>query len=266
MAAQSPVSLYDCVRRVLLDQIRFGQDSTDAIQGDIHVFSRTWVKAKREFSTPLILLLSTIYYCPYQVRKFLLDFARIQCPVNLNTALYASYIQVRERYPRFGAPTWLMKLLEQQGHRQSAKNQIELDFIITLLDNIYDNPLQCTVLSYFARAERTQYPDDFVQAGQETLNKELKATQLPNYPQQLNYIGLFTEYPTHIHRELEDIPEKVHYLWKGHLASVIRKYNPIILILTPSSAWCARCMNVTTYLRGEQSPPRLLISNSSIRS
>jgi hypothetical protein len=43
------------------------------------------------------------------------------------------------------------------------------------------------------RAEKTYYSEEFLSLGMESVLKELRASQLPNLPQALDYSSLFSE-------------------------------------------------------------------------
>jgi len=182
--------------------------------------------------TPIHQLLAVIYYLPYDIRKFLLDFARIQSPVSLNNALGSAYIKLSAEYRNIHIPEGLLTKLKACGFKKEKKF-LNLEYIISLTDHIYDNPLLCSMLSYFVRAERTAYPDTFVEAGRRVIDKELAATQLPNRDQQLDYTCLFTEDLTPIHKELGLVPERTIYLWKTHITTITHKYSSSYHILFP---------------------------------
>lgn len=175
--------------------------------------------------TPLSLILASVYYLPYGVRKFLLDFCRVQVPVLTNEYLNQQYAALRLVSPVINVPQDLNRAYERSGQQSSHHSIIRLDFLIGLLSNIYDNPLQCSLLSYFVRAERTAFPDEFLLIGQETIQKEMKATQQPDRGQCLDYTSLFTDNPSAIHSEVGLVPTRTIYLWKKHISSMRRLYN-----------------------------------------
>jgi len=71
------------------------------------------------------------------------------------------------------------------------------------------------------RAERTRYPEQFTQIGQDTLLKEIKASQQSNLPMQLNYQVLFTEERVPIHMETDLVPVRMAHTWKDHIVRMI---------------------------------------------
>lgn len=127
-----------------------------------------------------------------------------------------------------------MEILERNGHRPHSMRGIEVDYIVDLTQHVYDNPILCSLLSYFVRAERTMYPEEFISAGIETINKEIVATQGPNVPQQLDYTSLFTdEECIPIHSSTGLVPNNTIRTWKKNLTAMIHHFKnsstPLIL-------------------------------------
>jgi hypothetical protein len=179
--------------RMRLDAIRLQRLQEDDVEFSTH--------------TPIHQLLSTIFYLPYDIRKFLLDFARIQNPIKINKTLLQAYVKLSEEYRLIDIPPGLYSKLKSCGMPDEG-TRLSLDYIVQLTDNIYDNPILCSLLSYFVRAERTAYPDEFVAAGRKVIDKELAATQLPNRPQQLDYTCLYTNLANPIHEESAKVPKR----------------------------------------------------------
>lgn len=171
-------------------------------------------------------------HLPYDIRKFLLDFARIQSPVLLNRTLHQTYLQLTQEYVNLPIPQGKLSKLRSCGY-DPKKKFLKLSYIVSLLDNIYDNPFLCSILSYFVRAEKTEFPEQFLAAGRKVIDKELSATQLPNRPQALDYRCLFTGDRIPIHEETSLVPTRTMGLWSRHIESLRHKYESDRLILFP---------------------------------
>jgi hypothetical protein len=105
--------------------------------------------------------------------------------------------------------------------------------VLDLFENFYDSPTACTILSYFVRAEVTEYPSEFVSVGNDTMDKELKASQQKNLPQALNYAPLFTEYSGRIHEEVNVTPSSTIYLWKRHMDRFSQHFTDPKTVILP---------------------------------
>jgi len=97
------------------------------------------------------------------LRKILLDLTRIQIPVHLSITLSANLQKLRPELLYLGIPRKKYLTLVQCGH---------LDYIISSVDKFHGNPILCRLLSYFARAERTRFPEENLLQGRKTVDKE----------------------------------------------------------------------------------------------
>jgi len=186
-------------------------------------------KLQQEFSfTPLILLLSSIYYLPYLARKHLLDGCRIQRSQFTNHTLLTSYDKVVEKFTTIFLPGHLIqKIFDSSrgtGHPYTGLTQkerslryIPISYILDLFEHLYDSPLQCSVLSYFVRGEITKYPEQFSSIGTEQIWKEIQASQQLDKDQELQYIGLFTDEPLSIHKEVAYLPRLTQFMFTKHM-------------------------------------------------
>jgi hypothetical protein len=221
----TPQTLYGFIYTAFLAKLR-GDLSDDIIE-------RLW-SDEYDFSThtPIHQLLSIIVHMTYDQRKFLLDFARIQSPVLINKTLSSTFSTLSDENRIINVPQGKLSKLKACGLRKDARS-IPMDYIISLLDTIWDNPLLCSLLSYFVRAERTEYPDSFILAGRKVIDKELAATQQPDRPQQLDYRCLYTEFPIPIHEEIGLVPTRTIQLWQAGLEHMINEYSSPHFILFP---------------------------------
>jgi len=81
------------------------------------------------------------------------------------------------------------------------------------------------------RAERTEHPTQFIGIGKDNLDKELKASQSEDRPQQLDHRGLFTDKLYPIHPGWKIIPVRTRTLFVrhlGHLQEHLQKSTTLI--------------------------------------
>lgn len=202
-------------------------------------------KIQHEFLyTPLILLLSTIYYLPYLARKHLLDGCRIQRSQFTNSTLLTGYNLVVEKFTIIYLPGHLIQRIFDSsrgtGHPYTGLTQkerslryIPISYILDLFEHLYDSPLQCSVLSYFVRGEVTKYPEQFNSVGNEQIWKEMKASQQLNLDQELQYRGLFTDELLPIHKEVAYLPRLTQYMFTKHMKHFVETYTDESKIIYP---------------------------------
>lgn len=195
-----------------------------------HVQDDCWVPEAVPFDysthTPIHQLMAIIYDLPYVIRKFILDFTRIQNPISINSTLETARIKLLEDHRFIPLPKGLYPKLVACGMKKTRSDCADFNYICSLLDNIYDNPILCSLLSYVIRAERTRYPEQFIEAGRATINKELAATQLPNIPIQLDYRALFSDgEPFPVHMEKDFVPFRTIHLWRAHLSPITKRFS-----------------------------------------
>jgi len=186
--------------------------------------------------SPLFILLNTISYMPFKLRKFLLDFSRNQNPVQTNKHLQKGLKELRDSSTNvFTIPPKIHRqLMANTGGQVQRLTYISVDDLIPILDTLHDNPIGLSLLSYFVRAERTLFPDEFRQVGEETIRKELQAGIHPNVDIQLDYRGIFTDDKIPIHKELEPFPERVAFLWKTQIRRITSIYAKDTFLLFPT--------------------------------
>jgi len=128
--------------------------------------------------TPFRQILHHIYYLPISVRKFILDWTRIQQPVWVNVSLKSQYISLNQLYPEIS----------------SQPSPITLHEISSLLDKIVHSRLQVSLISYFVKAETSYFVGEFVELFRESWVKEFSASQQADLGKKLDYRGLFPDY------------------------------------------------------------------------
>jgi hypothetical protein len=111
--------------------------------------------------TPFRQILHHLYYLPIDVRKFILDWSRIQQPVRINRALWFRFTTLSQDYPEI----------------QSHPSPITIYEIVSLLDHCVSSRLQCSIISYFAKAESSIFSGSFKELFEESWRKELSASQ-----------------------------------------------------------------------------------------
>jgi hypothetical protein len=170
-------------------------------------------------------------YQPYAIRKFILSFSRLQQSVANNQHLQQELQDLRaSSQSTFYLPADLRRLLYANIGKVSNDALISIDDLLPLLDNIYDDPIG---ISVFVKAETTMFPDKFQKVGDDTINKEIRATLLPNAPQALDYRGIFTEDKIPMHIEQGFFSERVAHLWKTQLRRLASMYSDSSTILFP---------------------------------
>lgn len=215
-----------------------GQALLDTIAHIIRISGDDPIWASR---TALLSLLQTIPHLPYSIRKHLLDCTRIQASQHVNQTLYLSYSTILTSILSIPLPPRLVQDLQIQGVIKSETQSgskilvtsVFTEHILQLFENFYDSPTACTILSYMVRAERTRYPEQFTSIGNQTLLKEITASQQTNLPQQLNYQALFTEERVPLHIETSLVPLRMAHTWKDHIHRMIEHMTDSKTILLP---------------------------------
>lgn len=129
-------------------------------------------------SSPLWHLIEIIHYLPYEWRKLLLNACRVQAPIDTNKYLSSglSNILQTESVVLIPAPAlsrfspW--KLAPHQGGYAS----VNVNEVAQLFNNIYDQPMECSVLSFWCRAEIPSRYSEFLAVNREGILKEIKAS------------------------------------------------------------------------------------------
>jgi len=166
-----------------------------------------------QFHSPLFLLLGAMYYLPYLARKHLLDCCRIQRSQFTNSTLQSSYDVVISKFPITRLPKNLISTFRQQGiypdvhfvHKSITAVSISTSKILDLYENLYDNVLACSILSYFTRAEATSFPEQFISTLEDQKIKEYQTSQAFDKDQQLDYRCLDGQ-DTSMHLEIGKVP------------------------------------------------------------
>jgi len=170
------------------------------------------------FISPLYILISIIPYMPYKLRKFILDYSRIQSPISVNKHLSAGLQDLRSHcHSGFFLPEQIRKPLVLNCGLETDRHNFTISDLLPILDTLYDNPIGLSILSYFVRAETTIFPDEFITIGNETIGKEISASLRPNVQQTVDYRGIFTEEKLPLHEGVSEYPVRTAQLWKTQL-------------------------------------------------
>jgi len=156
---------------------------------------------------PLLSLLTIIRYLPTSWRKAILDFCRIQVSSNLNVHTKQLFGDIRQN---------------ESSYVHLPHGEIfSLDDLETILnDNIPHSPPIASLVAYVARAEVFTNPLEARKAFATAIEKELRATQLEDRPQLLQYSFMSGE-PDPVHLEG---PEDSNYpIWRKGIER-FRKY------------------------------------------
>lgn len=156
-------------------------------------------------------------YLPYRWRKLLLDACRIQRRIRKNRHLASTFQELRDEN-RF-------TLIVPQRAKHRIPFYVSLDKVCDYFDNIHDNPILCSCLAYFVKAEQSYYLDEFLTIGQENIYKEIRASQLPNLQQALSYECLFTTDESLIHQEIDQYPRNLVRVFKRNLGNLINSWT-----------------------------------------
>jgi hypothetical protein len=173
--------------------------------------------------SPFEELLSYVEYMPFKVRKFLLDACRIQRSCYVNSTLLSSLnTLLLSRDATFFAP-------------HATEKTIHVDQIATLFDHLYDNPVLCSVLSYFVRAETTRYRQEFLLLKEESITKEISASIDPPRPQQLSYSIFLDGEERPVHNVAQDaaIAWKTVRTLKKNVSQIIHRFTHSTHIFFP---------------------------------
>jgi hypothetical protein len=152
-------------------------------------FSRKRSLAPLICDNPLLEILSMIFFMPYTWRKFCLTASRIQSNIFLNQTLQQLYYEIVNTGEEILLP---VVFRVRESHKKDRLQPINIIHVAELINEIITSPVQASVLSYFTRAELSAYPEQFIEAGEQSKLKEARATQLPDRVQQLDYTCLFT--------------------------------------------------------------------------
>lgn len=167
--------------------------------------------------TPLVVLVDNVYFFPITWRKLIIDFCRIQrSSQNRTLALGIDVIEPRQI------------LLPLDGSNTNPANiyQASIDELIPLLDTISSFPMACSLLSYFARAERTYHIDDFLNLRAAQIDKEMHAaTDSRIIDQVLIYSGLMGMDQRAMHSEFESISLRLQHLFTSKLRQLSSAYG-----------------------------------------
>lgn len=192
--------------------------------------------------TPFHELLSIIYFLPYSWRKLILDACRIQRPIFGNSELRRRALELKETSSSVPKPMSNRRRKHLKKSRIQLGESLEqytmdpneyltsqgrgatimtLEDIDDLLQNVYDNSVIMSLLSYFVRAEGTSRLDEFLAVNEQLIQKEVAASQLPNRLQELDYTYLFHEEETHrpVHKETDLLPSRVRKYIQSFLST-----------------------------------------------
>jgi hypothetical protein len=139
--------------------------------------------------SPIMTLISWIYYLPIVHRKALLDACRIQAPIWVNKTLSST----------FGAlPNVTIHSTDGIESFYITSGDLAIQF-----DQIVHFPILCSLLSYFVRAEGTILRAEFLLEKEKGLDKELGAALYYETNEQvLDYTGLLGVTSRHLHPQL----------------------------------------------------------------
>jgi len=141
--------------------------------------------------SPIMILISWIFYLPIKHRKALLDACRIQAPIWQNKTLSASFSSL--------PPVYVLHF----GDRSTSSFQITNTDLASYFEHVWMFPTLCSLLSYFVRAENTLHVQEFVKEKEISLEKELQAAiWYETQTQTLEYTGLFGVGERHMHPQL----------------------------------------------------------------
>jgi len=213
MSSSSPTTLYGYIRLAFFSIERdLDRVSIEALRDDNLDFST---------STPIHSPLALIFYLDYDTRKFLLDFTRIQNPVSINKTLSATYANLLgTKSARVYVPTG----------RKLNSCRLKSDIRSFLWNTSLASRKISTTILFFVLSFRTLYARKgqfimtlFVETARKVIDKEIKATQLPNRPQQLDYRCLYADDRVPLLAESEMVPKRTIHLWKSHIQTLIHK-------------------------------------------
>jgi hypothetical protein len=165
--------------------------------------------------SPIMVMISWIYHLPIKHRKALLDAARIQASVHINTTLSATFASLTpvSVYPR--------------GYSDDGIIILYPSTIASLFENIWPFPILCSLLSYFVRAENTIHISEFLAEKDISLNKELQAAlHFTTIDQALDYTGLFGVSSAHLHPQLTgDINWRLQTLFGAGVQQIVSSFS-----------------------------------------
>jgi hypothetical protein len=169
-------------------------------------------------ASPIIILISWIYFLPISYRKALLDACRIQAPVWMNPTLSHSFASlppyVSISHPDFVDGVGLV----------ITPHDISFQF-----DKILHFPILCSLLSYFVRAEGTIFKREFEEQKTISLDKELAAAMwYESGVQVLDYTGLLDVTRQHLHPQLAGIMGwRLQQLFQAGVRQISQHYSAV---------------------------------------
>jgi hypothetical protein len=148
-------------------------------------------------SHPLTRILGNIYFMPLSWRKHILTTTRVQQSSDYNDRLQASIEDIQA----FQVSTLTPNAITPAGYT--------LQDLRSDLNDIVSSVVFCSVLSYFVRAEAWENIDEITEQLQQSINKELAASQQQDRPQQINYDRVL---PLRAAGRFDPLGSKSHFL------------------------------------------------------
>jgi len=104
---------------------------------------------------PLVILCQNLHTLDYKHRKFLLECTRVQKRIGSNQHLSREFSALlSSAYRIYLSPRTFQALIQQEFlPRSYCVDYIDSRKLCSLFDNLYDDPLGCSLLSYLTRAE-----------------------------------------------------------------------------------------------------------------
>jgi hypothetical protein len=141
-------------------------------------------------------------------------------------------------YPTITLPSNVIHMYRKSGvfpdvhlmHGRILATTIPLAKVLSLWENLYDNTLACTVLSYFMRAEQTYKPDEFLATLEEQKIKEYNASSALDQPQRLDYRILFGIEAVGIHSEVNELPVRTAQLFQYRLRELLSRVEERVVL------------------------------------
>lgn len=167
--------------------------------------------------TPVLILVSWIFYLPIAHRKALLDACRIQASIRLNTHLATIFTALTPVNVTF--PT-------SMGFQSCV---IFPDNLSQLFENIHPFPALCSFLSYFVRAEGTVHVQEFLEQKQIGIDKELQAALFYQTNEQiLDYrASLFGMGNLNLHPQLDTMKYRTRSLIEKGLRQIAQHFSSV---------------------------------------
>lgn len=174
-------------------------------------------------SSPLIALISWIFYLPISWRKLVLDTCRVQVQPSQNNHLRESYESLEP----------CIYAHDVEPVRVLYKHELDI-----LLGRVLYSPLYLSLLSYCVKAEKTYFREEFLNEKHKSLDKEFGAAILSqSFQQNLDYTPLYSNMPGRLHSQLTgDLLPRVKALWNNGLRNVLSKIgDPSTLPILPKT-------------------------------